>query len=55
MYWGTGDIKTWLHGQWQRLDVGVKVSAEGKAINEVLKSKFLGIVIGKKLGWQYHI
>ena len=37
------------------LDVDVKLLIDGESIDEVQKTKFLGIIIDNKLSWKYHI
>ena len=39
----------------KRLDVDVKLLIDGEAIDDVQKTKFLGIIIDNKLSWKYHI
>ena len=33
----------------------MKLLIDGQAINEVQKTKFLGIIIDNKLNWKWHI
>ena len=39
----------------KKLDHNVKLLIDGQAIDEVKKTKFLGIIIDNKLTWKWHI
>ena len=39
----------------KKLDHNVKLLIDGQAIDEVQKTKFLGIIIDNKLTWKWHI